>query len=67
MTQSVRVLDCVRHNHKWASRQRKAHTVRIRQANGRIGRHDPDGLDFPAFNRAKHVDGLVALARFEDV
>ena len=40
--------------------ERAAHAIGIRQADQRIGGHDPDRLDAPVGDRVEHVDGLEA-------
>src|SRR5271165_6098218 len=42
---------------------RLADPVRLRHAVGRIGAHNPERLDPPVLDRAKHVDGFESRLR----
>jgi len=61
MTRGVGMAHAIGDDDELASIERAARTIGIRQADQRIGGHDPDRLDAPVGDRVEHVDGLEAL------
>ena len=57
-SRGIRIRHTVRHDHRGATRQRLTNPRRIRQANRRIGTHDPEHLDVTAAHGLKQVNGL---------